>query len=239
VQALATLDFLIENLWDVRHGVYHHWDGTYNLPGLLTDQANVLRALVAAMHFAGENRYLAPAHAIARHAIEAMQDADGAFYDEHERTSEVGRPRARSILSNALMAESLLRLSHLTREEDYEVAARRALESFLLDYKSFGHRIGAYARAVNLLLDPPVHVTVVGPGRDDQTRALREAALRPYIANRIVQTLDPDADSELLELAELPVPTGGARAFVHQGRVSYAETSDPERLPALMTRFDS
>jgi hypothetical protein len=30
----------------------------------------------------------------------------------------------------------------------------------------------------------------------------------------------------------------GARAFVQRGRESYAETSDPARLPAVMTRTE-
>ena len=239
VQALGTLDFLVENLWDSRHGMYHYWDGAHNLPGLLNDQAHVLRALVAAMHFAGENRYLEAAHGIARYAMEELQAEDGAFYDEHERSAQARRAPTRSILGNALMAESLIRLSHLTRVDDYELSARRALESFLPDHRSFGHRIGGYARAVSLLLNPPVHVTLVGPRDGDSTRALREAALRPYIANRIVQTLDPEADREFLAGFGLPQPDGDrARAYVHQGRTSYAETDVPDRLPALMTRVD-
>jgi hypothetical protein len=84
-------------------------------------------------------------------------------------------------------------------------------------------------------------VTIVGARGGDATRALAEAALRPYVASRIVQILDPVEDSGLLERSGLPAPrtpNGGAHAYVHQGRGSYAETADPVRLPALMTRVE-
>jgi hypothetical protein len=106
-----------------------------------------------------------------------------------------------------------------------------------------------------------VHVTVVGAPEDRETRALRAAALEPYVASRVVQVIDPTREAALLERFGLPsigvapplsagapaaagpVPPRGdrvanARAFVHRGRESYAETSDPARLPALMTRVE-
>jgi hypothetical protein len=82
-------------------------------------------------------------------------------------------------------------------------------------------------------------VTIVGHNDEDQTRALRVAALHPYIANRIVQTIDPRVDSGLFALSGLPEPRqDAARAYFHQGRSSYAETSKPERIPALMARIE-
>ncbi len=238
-EALATLDFLMENLWDPRQGMYHYWDGTYNLPGMLSDQAHTLRALVAAMHYAGENRYLAQAEALARRTIEHMQAPDGAFYDETHGKESGRRVLGRSILDNAVMAEALLRLAWMTREASFETSARAALASFLPDYKSFGPFIAGYGRAVDLLVHPPVHVTIVGHNDEDHTRALRVAALHPYVANRIVQTIDPRVDPGLFALSGLPEPRQhGARAYFHQGRSSYAETSKPERIPALMARIE-
>ena len=93
---------------------------------------------------------------------------------------------------------------------------------------------------MNLLVLPPVQVTIVGPRGAERTRALRLAALRPYVANRVVQTIDPDEDAELFLRTGLPRPAGDrvARAYVDQGHESYAETSRPERLPALMARAE-
>lgn len=241
-QALRTLSFLMDNLWDARGGMYHYWDGAYNLPGMLTDQAAVLRALVEAMHYAGDNRWLDRARELAGTAIEHLGAADGSFYDTRYDPRARGglRERETSILDNAALAEVLLRLGHMTREEDLIDRARVALGAFLKDYRRFGHHVAGYGRAVDLLVRPPVHVTVVGPRDADRTRALRLAALGPYVANRIVQTLDPERDAELLARTGLPVPSADevARAYVDQGQESYAETGRPERLPALMARTE-
>ena len=240
VQALATLDFLMENLWDSREGMYHYWDGTYNLPGLLTDQAYTLRALIEAMHYAGENRYLEPAQALAASTIAHLQAPDGRFYDaRHTSGTPSLAVRNSSILENSVMAEALLRLSCMTRDRELARRGRDCLAAFLADYKRYGHFVAGYGRAVDLLFHQPVHVTIVGARGADGTRALRDAALRPYVASRIVQTVDPLEDADLLATTGLPTPAQGrARAYVHQGRTSYAETSRPERLAALMTRTE-
>jgi uncharacterized protein len=240
-QALATLDFLMDDLFDADVGMYHYWDGTYHLPGMLTDQAYTLRALIDAMQLAGENRYLARAEQLARLSIEHLQSPTGGFYDTlYDPHARGGlRHRNRSILENAVMAEALLRLSHLAHVKDYGDTARDTLTSFAQDYKRYGHYVAGYARAVDLLFHKPVHVTIVGPRGAETTRALSEAALGPYVASRIVQVLDPEQDVELLERAGIVVPRAGAelpRAYVHRGRESYAETSDPRRLPALMAK---
>jgi uncharacterized protein YyaL (SSP411 family) len=242
-QALATLDFLLEALYDGRTGVYHFYDGTFHLPGLLTDQAYVLRAMVDAVQLAGENRYLEKATHLAHLTIESHRSPAGAFYDTlHDPGARGGlRQRQLSILENAVMAEVLLRLSHLVRETGFADAARAALASFAGDYKRYGHFVAGYARAVDLLFNEPVHVTIVGPRASEATRVLRLAALKPYVASRIVQVVDPIDDAEILERFGLPGPRTlfePARAYVHRGKGSYAETPDPARLAALMTRTE-
>jgi len=240
-QALATLDFLMEELFDADRGMYHYWDGTYHLPGMLTDQAYTLRALIDAMQFAGENRYLDRAEQLARLTIEHLQSPGGGFYDTlYDPHARGGlRHRNRSILDNGVMAEALLRLSRLAHVKDYADTARDTLNAFVGDYKRYGHYVAGYARAVDLLIHEPVHVTIVGPRRSRETRALTDAALGPYVASRVVQVLDPVEDTHLLDRAGIAAagrPGEPARAYVHQGRESYAETSDPKKLPGLMTK---
>lgn len=242
-QALATLDFVLDALYDERNGVYHYWDGSFHLPGMLTDQAYLLRALVDAVQVAGENRYLPVARKLADLTVERHRSERGGFYDTlHDPGARGGlRHRQISLQENSVMAEALLRLSHLVRDDDYADAARAALQSFAADYKRYGHFVAGYARAVDLVFHEPVHVTIVGPRGSEATRALREAALRPYVSSRIVQVVDPIEDVELLERFGLPGPRTlfePARAYVHRAKESYAETSEPYRLAALMTRTE-
>ena len=242
-QALATLDFVVEELFDERRGVHHYWDGVAHLPGLLSDQAYVLRALVDALQYTGQNRYFAKAKKLAEWTIENLQSPTGGFYDTPHDPGAYGglRRRNRSILENAVMAEALLRLASLSREDDWADTARATLESFANDYKRYGHFVAGYARAVDLLFHEPVHVTIIGPRASELVRQLCDAALRPYVASRIVQVLDPVQDKELFERSGLPGPRNlfePARAYVQRGRGSLAETADPNRLPSLMTRVE-
>ncbi|MCE9595722.1 MAG: DUF255 domain-containing protein [Planctomycetes bacterium] len=241
VLALHCLDFVLEELYDERHGVYHYWDGTYHLPGMLADQAYTLRALVDAVQFSGETRYLEHARSLAASTIETLSnDEEGGFWDLRSDPKAHGglKRRTRSILENAVMAEALVRLALVSHENDWMAKARETLESFASDYKRYGHLVAGYARAVDLVLQPPVHVIVVGPRDANETTTLRRAALAPYVASRVVQVIDPAVDGALLERSGLPRGEGGARAFLRRGRESYAETADPARLPALLARIE-
>jgi len=237
-QALRTLEFLIDEMWDPRQGMYHYHDGRPHLPGMLGDHAYALRAMVDAAQFAGANRFLAIAEQLASLTIERLRSDDGGFYDKAHDPFALGglRRRNRSILENSVMAEGLLRLALLTGERDYEDCAREALASFTADYRRYGHYVAGYARAVDLLFHLPVVVTVVGGTDVPLTRALQQAALRPYVASRVVRIVDPQRDEELFERSGLPAPGEGPRAYVERGRESYADTDDPDKLPALMMR---
>ena len=240
--AEGVLAFLLEELYDESRGVYHYWDGTYHLAGLLSDQAYVLRALLDAYSYSGDSARLVPARRIADLAIENLSSPGGGFFDtQYDPAAQGGlRKRNRSILENSVMAEALLRLAHLSGVHDYADTARATLESFAGDYKRFGHFTAGYARAVDLLFHEPVHVTIVGRRGARDTAALAQAARKPYVASRIVQIVDPERDRELLERFQLPqrAASEAAHAYVQRGRESYAETGDAQRLPALMTRVE-
>ena len=240
--AESVLAFLLEELYDESRGMYHYWDGTYHLPGLLSDQACTLRALLDAYSYTGDSSRLVPARRLADLAIESLQSPSGGFYDTlYDPAAQGGlRRRNRSLLENSIMAEALLRLAHLSGVSDYADTARETLESFAGDYKRYGHFTAGYARAVDLFFHEPVRVTIVGRRGARDTVALAQAARRPYVASRIVQLLDPERDRELLERFHLPPRPASepAHAYVQRGRESYADTSDPLRLPALMTRVE-
>lgn len=237
-RAIDALDFLTTELWDDAKGIYHYWDGTRHLPGMLGDQAYTLRALVDAVQFTGANQYLDKACRLADLSIEQLRAKDGGFYDKaHDPVARGGlRKRNRSILENSVMAEALLRLSHLASVPHYEDCAREALASFAHDYKRYGHYVAGYARAVDLFFHVPVVVTIVGERGSQAVAALQKAALKTYVASRVVRCFDPTLDARRLGKVGFTAPTAGAHAYVERGRESYAETSDPLKLPALMTR---
>jgi uncharacterized protein len=160
---------------------------------------------------------------------------NGGFYDLSNDAPSVKRParRNRSILENSVLAETFIQLGLLARDESYTKMAREALESFGGDYRQFGYYAAGYARAVDLLFHPPLHVTIVGDPKDPRAQALRAAALSALVPNRLVDSVNPNEEPHRLAQSGLPareVPT----AFIAVGRSSYAELTDADEMPSVL-----
>ena len=237
--ALKALNFLLENLYSEREGMYHYWDGTYHLPGILSDQAYMIQALVIASQFSGDSDLLLPAEHLAELLLETHRSPEGGFYDLPPRGAGGGplRRRNRSILENAVLAEALTRLSCLSRRDEFRDVARETLQSFVQDYREYGYYVAGYARAVDLFLYEPLVVTIVGHREDPRAQALRMAAQRHYVPSRVVQTLDPQKDPVLLERAGFPA-TAEARAYLSLGKTTQGGFSEPDELADRMREIE-
>jgi uncharacterized protein YyaL (SSP411 family) len=165
-----------------------------------------------------------------------MSAQDGSLLDRRHQPAARGSltERPENIHWNALFAEACIRLGHMARAKELVRDGRRILAAFQHDWRRFGHWSAAWGRAVDLMNAHPLHITVVGTSGADDTRSLQLAALRPYVANRVVQTLDPAKDQALIEHAALPQWSGPARAFVHQGLLALGEARDPVELERLL-----
>jgi uncharacterized protein YyaL (SSP411 family) len=203
-QAMGTLRFLLENLYDGQD-VYHYSDGTYHLAGMLGDQAYLIRALIDASQNTGDADLLLPAEAIAERVLARQKAPNGGFFDILHDPNNQGsmRRRNRSILDNATMAESLVRLSYLSRRPEFYREAVQALEAFADDYKEYGYYVAGYGRAVDLIFYEPLFLTIVGDRESAALVELRRTALSTYVPSRIVQTLDPRHDPVLLQRSGL------------------------------------
>ncbi|MBL9076817.1 MAG: thioredoxin domain-containing protein [Planctomycetes bacterium] len=229
-QAMQALRFLLDHLYDGRD-VFHYWDGTYHLPGMLADQALLIRALIDASQNTGDADLLLPAEAIAERCIERHKAPSGGFFDILHDPGNKGsmRRRNRSILDNATMAESLVRLSYLSRRREFYDEAIAALESFAPDYKEYGYYVAGYGRAVDLVFYEPLFITIVGDRDAAESVELRRTALATYVPSRIVQMLDPRHDPILLarsgfEVEAVPV------AYLNVGSTRRAAARTPDEL---------
>jgi uncharacterized protein YyaL (SSP411 family) len=144
--------------------VFHYWDGTYHLPGMLGDQAHLIRALIDASQHTGDADLLLPAEAIAERAIQKHKAPSGGFYDILHDPGNVGsmRRRNRSILDNATMAESLVRLSYLSRRPEFYHRGHGGPRVVRRDYKEYGYYVAGYGRAIDLIFYEPLFLTIVG-----------------------------------------------------------------------------
>ncbi|MEM7200813.1 MAG: DUF255 domain-containing protein [Planctomycetota bacterium] len=237
--AMRALHFLLEKLSDRDGEVYHYWDGTYHLPGLLSDQAYLIRALIDASQLTGDADLLLPAERVAENVIQRQRADGGGFWDILGDPSYQGsmQRRNRSILENSVMAEALMRLSYLSKRSEFYDEALRTLEAFTGDYKEYGYYVAGYGRAVDLVFYPPLLVTVVGDRESDATDALRRRALRDYVPSRIVQMLDPERDPVLLERAGYPAK-GTPTVYLCVGRATKATVQTPDELTAKIDEIE-
>jgi hypothetical protein len=237
--ALRTLHFLRENLCERGGVVYHYWDGTYHLPGLLADRAYLIRALIDASQHTGDADLLLPAEAIAERAIREQRAPGGGFYDVLHDGSHRGSMarRNRSILENSVMAEALVRLSYLSRRSEFYDEGVRTLEAFTSGYKEYGYYVAGYGRATDLIFYEPLTVTIVGQRDSELSGALRRCALSTYVPSRIVQMLDPRYDPILLERSGYRVEDRPV-AYLSVGKTTKAVVHDVEALQQQMTLIE-
>jgi uncharacterized protein YyaL (SSP411 family) len=229
-QAMQTLHFLLEHLYDGQD-VYHYWDGTYHLPGMLADQALLIRALIDASQNTGDADLLLPAEAIAERCIARHKAPSGGFFDILHDPGNKGsmRRRNRSILDNATMAESLVRLSYLSRRPEFYGEATAALEAFAQDYKEYGYYVAGYGRAVDLIFYEPLFLTIVGDRNAAASVELRRTALSTYVPSRIVQMLDPAHDPILLGRSGFAVEAAPV-VYLSVGSTQRAVARTPDEL---------
>jgi uncharacterized protein YyaL (SSP411 family) len=235
-RARRALDFLWRECRAPEGGMYRFHDGTPHQPGLLGDQVFTARAFLDAFEVSAEPAYLERAEDMAALLVDRFADGDGGgFYDVWEGHETLGRLgiRQKPLAENAVAAEVFLRLGQLTRRPDYEEAARRTLEGFSGDEEVMGHFAAAYARAVDLLLDPPVEVRIVGDPAQPATAALHIAALALPVAARTVDVLHPSRDAARLEALILPAEPSPA-AYVCHGTLCSAPVQEAGSLLAAV-----
>jgi hypothetical protein len=231
-RARCVLDFLWENCRAPEDGVLHFHDGSPHQPGLLGDQILTARALLDAYEVLADPLYLERAEELAALLVARFEDGNGGgFYDIWEDHETLGRldVRQKPLLENAVVAEVFLRLGTLTRLSEHEETARRTLEAFYGDQEVMGHFAAAYARVVDMFLNPPPEVRIVGDLARPEAAALLSAALTLPVGTRIVQVLHPSRDADRLKALTLPASPSPV-AYACHGATCSAPVRDPADL---------
>ena len=170
--------------------------GTPQLPaGLLVDMNPALHAALDLYEITGVSDYLETARTLGDGILSTLVDSDGGFPDSAPNAQAIGElaiPK-KEIDGNSDTAQALVRLSGFTEDARYKQAAERALKLFADKYAAYGYFASSYARAVEAVLAPGLHVTIVGDKYDARTRALQQAAWRHVAAAKSVETLSAEA----------------------------------------------
>lgn len=203
VLALKCLDFLWEEMWDQTQGAHHYWDKTAHVTGLLQDNAQLCRALLDAFQITGQKAYLNQALDVATVIENQFHSADGTgYYDLAEENENLGylRYRRQPLAENAIVADALITLTHLTENGPVSpTAAEQTLGSFLQQYDKIGHFAANYANAVGRLLNTTLKYHIVGDPDKDKTQELIKQCLLENYPYKIIRTLSPTDDISIVE----------------------------------------
>jgi uncharacterized protein YyaL (SSP411 family) len=184
------------------------------------------------------------ARALADAALERFYDEEsGSFFFASEGRSDLV-VRTKDAYDNAVpsgtsaITHALLRLNELAPNPRYAEAAERqirALTKSAMDNPlGYGHLIGAMDRYVA----GATTVVVVGERDDARTRALLDAARRPYVPNLVLASVTRgDRESGPAALLEGRTMEGGApTAYVCRRRACGLPITDPSALEADLAR---
>jgi uncharacterized protein YyaL (SSP411 family) len=253
--ALRALDRIVRDAYTAGQGFRHVAGTPGSVGGLLEDQVHMARALLDAFEHTAEPRHLRLARETVEYVLGAFQTSAGAFYDRANGATDdragaglaipyVPVQDAPSPAGNGVAVLVLDRLAALTGDARYRDAADRALRACAPANVPQGLSASTLALALDLHLDPPLHVVIVGPRGDPRTRRLQGAALAAYRPGTIVHVYDPSQHGLGPDSTALPVPVparaadvGEPRAYACTATACAAPTGDPDALREAIRTF--
>ncbi len=224
----------------VRHGG-RLWrtarDGRAHTPAFCEDYMAVADGLLDAHAALGDAASLHLARALVETALQDFWDDDaGTFLDtsaEHDRT--VAQPRGladnATPSANSIGADVLQRLALLSGDEG---SARRAQSILRAVAPALERQPSAFGRmlcAADRLLGEQIDVVVAGKPTSAEARALREAAIGPYVPDLVLTAVAEGDDHAPWPLYAGKVAAGGrATAYACRAYACDEPTTDPSRL---------
>jgi uncharacterized protein YyaL (SSP411 family) len=230
--AIKSLERLLILNYKPDEGMYHYYDGQPQLENQLSDQVQTAKALCSAYECTGEERFLELAEEIVRIATRKLYDVEhGGFFDTVTDAKSPGflsKP-AKPLEDNSAAAVLLTKLSHLTGKKTYLKQAEETLKRFVEIYPHFGFMAAGYAIAVDIFLNEPTTVRILGSPEEAGTKGLLAEAHRVYDPRKIIQVLDPKKDSETIRAFGFP-NTEQPIAYVCVGTRCTAPIIEPRQI---------
>ncbi|MFQ5657229.1 MAG: aldo/keto reductase, partial [Candidatus Methylomirabilales bacterium] len=214
-----------------------------HLDAYLEDYAYLAEALIDLYEAGGASRYLLESLRLAEILLaDFIDEESGSFYTtarDHE--SLIVRQRegtdGATPSGNAVAASALARLSFHLDREDLRNAAQRAITAYGKAITQYPHAFAKSLAVVDLLLEGPVELALIGSAADTRLEELRREVGRHYVPNRIMAHHDPDSgDAPPFPLLEgKGLVNGQAALYVCQNFACQAPTTDPAQVSAALS----
>jgi uncharacterized protein len=237
-----TVDFIFAKMFRDGHLLHTYKDGTAKHLGYLDDYAFLAIGLLDLYETNFDPVHLERAVQLAETMLrEFWDDTSGAFFytgKSHEQLISRAKPAFDGSIpsGNAMATQLLLRLYYLKGTEDYLKRAENILRSYYDAMESQPFGFAHMLCALDLYLNKPKEIVVVGKREELATKHLIEKIHSFYLPNKTLQLVGPD---ELLEntsplLQGKTQVDGKATVYVCQNFTCSAPVTDWEALKPLL-----
>jgi uncharacterized protein YyaL (SSP411 family) len=221
-------------------------DGRARFAAYLDDYAFLAQGLLDLYHAVGDVQYLNTAQALMDQVQARFAAPKGGFYftaDDHEEMiTRSFSGQDQSVPSgNAVVADVLARLHHLTGETGYLDAAEATVRNFLDPAAMSAQGYGQMLLAVDRLIHPPTTVAVVGAADDAEADRWRASLVTRYLPDAFIQRVLDGKDNThgASWLAGKVALEGHATAYLCRAGTCAAPITDWESLDAALGAADN
>ncbi len=202
------LDFLFTVAYKNGHLYRTVTNGHGKLNGYLDDYAFLVAALLDAHESTFNDKYLAMARELTSVMVERFWDphAGGCFFTANNHETLIQRMKSGSDgpipSGNAVAAMNFLRLFSLTGEQTYHDRAEKTLKLFRAEMATNGYGSAAMLNALDVYLEKPKEIVIVGDRTDPVTRGLVTKIHHTYIPNKVLILMDEKNAHSLPSMAQ-------------------------------------
>ncbi len=204
----AAASFVLSRMRDAESGrlLRRYCEGEAAVPGFLDDYAFFAQALVDLFEATSDPRWLEPAVALARDGLTQFEDAEqGGFFSTVESASDLllrmkddydgAEPSG-----NSVATDLLLRLAHITGDDQFRASAERSLRWFAPKMKAQPTMAPQMTVALGRWLAQPAQFVIRCAEVDGEVQALHREQQRKFAPNTTVLALS-DAAAERLQVS--------------------------------------
>jgi uncharacterized protein YyaL (SSP411 family) len=220
----------------------HLWAGGRAKGGAyLDDHAFLASALVDLYEATGARLHLERARELAA-ALEARfhdPAGGGYFFTAHDEEQLIARGKSGADgalpAGASVAAHTLLRLHHLTGEPAHRERADEVLRLYHDEAGRNPFAYAAYLQALELALEGPTEVVVVGRPGAPEADALWDAVAGVYLPHRVLVAAAPGEPDALAPARERPAVDGRPTAYVCRRFTCSPPVTEPEALRPLLS----